>query len=78
MILWDKENDEPATNWDGSIPVVLDGAVFITDLGCNCDPISGNMCGSCIETCEEYLVGPNERYYWKTDNQKIHPTEKSG
>jgi len=72
QILWDRENDLPATNWDGTNPIVIDGTVFITDLGCNCNPASGSTCGGCIETSTEFVVGENERYYYKTHNNRIH------
>ena len=49
-ILWDTDNDEPATNWDGSVPDVIEGEVIIKELGCNCDPASGSTCGGCSET----------------------------
>ena len=77
QILWDRENDLPATNWDGSVPVVVDGTVFISDLGCNCDPTTGSMCGGCIETFTEFLVDKNERYFHKTPNQSFHIDRES-
>uniref|UniRef100_A0A6M3JL38 Uncharacterized protein n=1 Tax=viral metagenome TaxID=1070528 RepID=A0A6M3JL38_9ZZZZ len=67
-ILWDRENDLPATNWDGDLPTIYDDVVYVKGLGCNCDPTSGNMCGGCIEVFNEYPIGENERYFWKPDN----------
>lgn len=65
-ILWDTEEDCKAINYDGTAPVIIgDHTVFIKDLGCNCDPSSGNMCGGCVDVWKEHAIGQNNKYYWK-------------
>ena len=65
MTLIDREENEPAINYDGTEPKIIDNhTVLIKDLGCNCDPSSGNMCGGCVDSWEEHPIGPNEKYFW--------------
>ena len=64
-ILWDKEEDEKAMNWDETRPEIFGDIVRIKDLGCHCNP--GHMCGGCVDIYKEFPIGPNERYFWKTE-----------
>ena len=61
MVLWDKDTDEEAINYDGTAPVIDGGYVYIKDLGCNCDP--GHPCGGCVVVTKVYELG--ERFVWQ-------------
>ena len=63
-VLWDTENDCEASNWDGTTPRVIDGVAYIKELGCNCDPSSGSMCGGCVDRVVSYVIGDSQ-YKWK-------------
>ncbi len=65
MLLWDTEDKEPASNWDGTDLEIKNGYVYIKELGCNCDPSSGNMCGGCVERIAEYKIGT--RFIWRPE-----------
>jgi hypothetical protein len=63
-ILWDRENDEEAFNWDETKPKVIGNTVIIKELGCNCNP--GSCCGGCVDVFKKFPIGKNHQYFWKT------------
>ena len=60
-IVWDKDNNEQAQNWDGTEPRVVGNAICITELGCNCCPPG---CGGCIDVDKWYDIGKSY-YIWR-------------
>jgi hypothetical protein len=68
QILWDTEDDSEAMNYDGTAPDIEDGVVYIKELGCNCNPASGSVCGGCVDRIEAHEIG--KRYVWRLRKDK--------
>lgn len=52
-VLWDRDDDTAAVNYDGTAPEILEHIVIVKELGCNC-----------VNVFNEYPIGPGEQYYW--------------
>lgn len=57
-IIWDTENDVEATNWDGTIPKIVNRGkttiIIIKELVCLCGPPG---CGGCADDYQEHEIG---------------------